>query len=218
MRPRRPSAAPSSWTPRWPPLGTILGILLADQLGRPDEAEAAYRKAIRLDPALGLAWGNLGHLMEKQSRFDEALGAFAQAAKLDSKNASFWQLRIQALKARLRAAGARKALQLGDLAATRDALAELLSKREDLAAILAGTDIVEDTLAATLTDDRKAATMLGMLWWLGFDKYARPLLLAFEAAVQKRPESLDDLEPEVRGAARRLYDRLLAGRKAAAQG
>jgi hypothetical protein len=42
-----------------------------------------------------------------------------------------------------------------------------------------------------------AVAMLGMLWWLGFDKYARPLLLAFEAAVQKRPESLWSLRSAV---------------------
>ena len=138
-----------------------LGILLADKLGRPDEAEAAYRKAIELDPAFGLACGNLGRLLEEQSRFDEALGAYAQAVTLDSENASYWRSRTKALKARLRAASARKALQFGDLAATREALAELLSKPEDLAATLAGPGIVEDMLAATLEDERKARRCLG---------------------------------------------------------
>ena len=52
--------------------------------------------------------------------------------------------------------------------------------------------------------------MLEALRELGFAKQARPLLLAFEAAMNNRPDMLTELEPELQRAARLMFDRLKA--------
>jgi tetratricopeptide (TPR) repeat protein len=52
-------------------------------LKRFDEAEAAYREAIRLDPTYVYAWTGLGNLLEKLKRSDEAEAAFREAIRLD---------------------------------------------------------------------------------------------------------------------------------------
>lgn len=55
--------------------------------------------------------------------------------------------------------------------------------------------------------------MLGLLHGVGYDRHARPLLLAFEAAIDGKPELLDALEPETRNAAKRMYERLTKAAK-----
>ena len=49
-----------------------LGALLGG-LGRNDEAEAAYRQAVTLQPTFPHARLNLGHLLERAGKTDEAL-------------------------------------------------------------------------------------------------------------------------------------------------
>lgn len=68
-----------------------LGLLLQYDLDYPDEAEAAYRKAIELDPKLAGLWNNLGNLLqERLGRYDEAEAAYRQAIALDPKAALPW--------------------------------------------------------------------------------------------------------------------------------
>jgi len=45
-------------------------------------AEAAYRRAIALDPNLPEAWNGLGHSLKKQKRFQESLAAYDKALEL----------------------------------------------------------------------------------------------------------------------------------------
>jgi tetratricopeptide (TPR) repeat protein len=45
-------------------------------------AEAAYRDAIRLKPALPEAWNELGHALKNQDRFDESIRAYEEALRL----------------------------------------------------------------------------------------------------------------------------------------
>jgi len=45
-------------------------------------AEAAYRRAIALDPKLPEAWNGLGHALKKQKRYDESLAAYDKALAL----------------------------------------------------------------------------------------------------------------------------------------
>lgn len=189
-----------------------LGALLSDKLNRPTEAESALRKAIELDPKLGQPWGSLGELFEAQGRREEAISAFAQAALLHQEGAPYWQERRRRLIEQPLLEGSRQAVHIGNLSAVRESLNELLHQAEDISATLASGAFIEEVLAPALTDEHKASAVLGMLWGLGYDKHARPLLLAFEAAVEKRPEALEDLEPEVRAAARRMYQRLIAAR------
>jgi tetratricopeptide (TPR) repeat protein len=52
------------------------------QAGRRAEAVAAYREAVRLDPALAEAWGNLGAALGELGRLDEAERALREAVRL----------------------------------------------------------------------------------------------------------------------------------------
>jgi len=190
-----------------------LGALLSDKLNRPTEAESILRKAIELDPEFGVAWGNLGCLLENQGKLEEAISAFAQATHLHQESAIYWQDRHRRLLDQPLLEASQQAIQVGNLSAVRESLNELLLRAEDISATLAGGAFIEEVLAPTLDDEHKASAVLGLLWGLGYDKHARPLLLAFEAAVENRPEALEDLEPEVRGAARRMYECLIAATK-----
>ena len=65
-----------------------LGVLLAQNPKRYDDAEHAYRKAIELAPLDAWPWNNLGTLLErKPSRYDEAERAFRKAIELDPLDA-----------------------------------------------------------------------------------------------------------------------------------
>jgi tetratricopeptide (TPR) repeat protein len=55
-------------------LGNVL-----DELGRPREAEIAYRQAIVRSPDLADAWFNLGVVQEKMGREEEALSSYERA-------------------------------------------------------------------------------------------------------------------------------------------
>jgi tetratricopeptide (TPR) repeat protein len=59
-------------------LGNVL-----DALGRPKEAEIAYRQAVGRDPSLADAWFNLALLQEKSGRDAQALASYDRAIAAD---------------------------------------------------------------------------------------------------------------------------------------
>lgn len=59
------------------------GCRLDEEESTYDAAEAAYRRAIQLDPTLANAFTNLGNLMCKRDRQDEAERMYTRALKLD---------------------------------------------------------------------------------------------------------------------------------------
>jgi tetratricopeptide (TPR) repeat protein len=63
-----------------------LGLLLHG-LGKPEEAEAAHREAIRLDPNYTPAHNNLGTLLHARGRLEEAGAAYREAIRLDPRAA-----------------------------------------------------------------------------------------------------------------------------------
>jgi Flp pilus assembly protein TadD/ADP-ribose pyrophosphatase YjhB (NUDIX family)/energy-coupling factor transporter ATP-binding protein EcfA2 len=68
-----------------------LGNLLTYRRQKHDEAEAAYKKAIDLDPTSAYAWNNLGRLFEEHlGRFAEAEAAYRKAIELDPTCAYPW--------------------------------------------------------------------------------------------------------------------------------
>ncbi|MCK9388549.1 MAG: tetratricopeptide repeat protein [Sulfuritalea sp.] len=190
-----------------------LGNLLAYPLNRFDEAEAAYRKAIGLAPTEALPWNNLGRLLEARERLDEAFAAYSRAAELDANQHPFWRERYAKLQTRRYAIEAKQAHELGHRSALRDALARLLADSADIAAALVSAHFVEGFLAPVLASGQGAAALLDLLRDLGYEKHARPLLLAFEAAMENCPDKLVDIEPEVQAAAQLMLERLTAPKK-----
>jgi len=57
--------------------------LAYDELGKASEAESAFKRAVAINPAYGLAQTNLGIMYVKQGRFEEAAKYFATAISLD---------------------------------------------------------------------------------------------------------------------------------------
>lgn len=64
---------------RFPEAHLGRGLVLEFAFGRLDEAEKAYRRALALRPAYSEAWNNLGQLLAKSRRYDEAVAAFDRA-------------------------------------------------------------------------------------------------------------------------------------------
>lgn len=67
-------------------LGTFLHICA----GHLEEAEKAYRNAIRIDPKQGLAWKLLGKLLEDQGRYKEAEQVYLNVTELSPNESANW--------------------------------------------------------------------------------------------------------------------------------
>ena len=63
---------------------------LLDQAGRLDEAEAAFRRALALDPKLDRAWYGLGLVLIRLRRFDDALAALKRNTELQPMSPYGW--------------------------------------------------------------------------------------------------------------------------------
>jgi WD40 repeat protein/serine/threonine protein kinase/Flp pilus assembly protein TadD len=62
-------------------------------VGRLEEAEEAYRAALKLMPNDPVAHGNLGQFLENQARYQEAEAELNEAVKLQPEHSWFWVLR-----------------------------------------------------------------------------------------------------------------------------
>jgi len=81
----KPSDQPIAW--EW----YSWGIDLHQEFGRYEEAEAAYRKAIEIDPNVAYPWNNLGYLLQEYlGRYQEAEAAHRKAIKIDPNDANSW--------------------------------------------------------------------------------------------------------------------------------
>ena len=113
------------------------------------------------------------------------------------------------LQVRLCSDALRQALVTMDLAALQAALSQLLEVSKDIAASLVSQAFVEELLAPLLANKKGAEVVLQAMRDSGYEKYARPMLLAFEVALYDREAMLDELEPEIKTATRRIFERLV---------
>lgn len=74
-------------TPEWAQVHLQTGRVLT-KLERWDEALAAYRRALQLDPKLDAAWFNAGYILMQQNQCDQAMADFAKVVALDSPHAA----------------------------------------------------------------------------------------------------------------------------------
>jgi tetratricopeptide (TPR) repeat protein len=63
---------------------------LLEQAERYDEAEAAFRSAVALDPALDRAWYGLGLILIRQQRYDDAVAALKRNTELQPMSPYGW--------------------------------------------------------------------------------------------------------------------------------
>lgn len=166
-----------------------LGILLADQ-ERLDEADAAFRAAIRLKPDYARAFANLSTTLSKRERAEDALKAAEQC------------VRLQPYYAHGQYAYAVAALQLERLADAEAALKEAVVQLPTfvdawmlLAKVLRRLKRHGDAfnalgrLLATAPDRIDAMAMAGdCAWALGDEVRARAI---WRAALDKQPDSLE---------------------------
>lgn len=61
-----------------------------ESAGRIDEAEAAFRRSLELDPKLDRAWYGLGLALIRQQRFDEAVAALKRNTELQPMSPYGW--------------------------------------------------------------------------------------------------------------------------------
>ena len=61
-----------------------------DNLKRYDDAIAAYRQALRIDPRMAYTWDHLGNTYGKLKRYDDAIEACRQALRIDPEFAGAW--------------------------------------------------------------------------------------------------------------------------------
>lgn len=185
-----------------------LSIILATQPKRIDEAETAVCRAIELDPENGIAHGYLGLLLTEKGELDAAEASLRRAITLGTELTSFWRTLLERVHVCRQATAATQALAVDRLAENLVELESVLAIIDSIPSASASQAFVERFLAPLLTNPTQAASVLGLLHGIGYDRHARPLLLAFEAAIDGKPELLDALEPETRNAAKRMYERL----------
>lgn len=209
-----------------------LGLLLKDHLARYDEAETAYRQAIALGSNDAGLWNNLGVLLQDHlARYEEAEAAYQRALDL-GKTLENPQLNLcflyyaqperygeaeplfKMVVDRLPSSGAGllrafRALALDNFGEATQALAVALAGNQMELLMNYGAPRVLRLATARGYGDK-------LLAWLdeqGYSDQYWPLRMAFDAYLHGEAK-LMDVNPEVRGAAKRIYYWLDSARRA----
>jgi tetratricopeptide (TPR) repeat protein len=77
------------WQPEKAGAWYYLGVALSKS-GEPEQAIAAYQRAIALDPQYASPWNGLGNVYADLRRYDEAIAAYQRAIALDPQLAAPW--------------------------------------------------------------------------------------------------------------------------------
>ncbi|MDG4551022.1 MAG: tetratricopeptide repeat protein [Candidatus Contendobacter sp.] len=213
-----------------------LGNLLQDYLTRYKEAETCYRQAIKIDWGYILPWINLGCLLHDHlARHEDAENAYLQAINLNASNdtakaclAFFYYAQpdkyseaealFETVEARL--PSSKSGLLRAFRALAMDNFGEACSVLEAL--IKEDKGIEFNPINRDLLRLLRLAAERGygdkLIAWLDEQGYADhywPLRVAFDAYLHGEAK-LMDVNPEVRGAAKRIYDWLDSARRAQA--
>lgn len=208
-----------------------LGNLLKDYLGRYEEAEVAYRHAIELDPERASFWCQLGYVaLYYLEKLDDAEKAYQTALNLEpgdlAATSNLLALHLMQPEKQAEAefepvvsrhpphgAGllrAIRALARSNFGEATDALKLVLENdHPDVFDVYQGFFILVLRLAASHGYGEK------LLAWLdeqGLSDRYWPLRVAFDAYLHGEAR-LMDVNPEVRGAARRIFEWLDAPRR-----
>lgn len=166
----------------------VLGVVLR-RMGRLDEAGAAYRAALAIDPDNARARNNLGDALKAQGRHEEALAAIEAAVATAPELAEAWRNLAQCASALGRHVRAREAIASALRAAPRDPRPHLLLARiEHDANNAAQAEAAYRAYLAQRPDDVEALTDLGMLL-VGADQSAAAIPL-FRAALSRDPHHI----------------------------
>lgn len=209
---------------------SLLGYLLQVNMGRYDEAEVAYRRAVELNPKDDSSWANLGTLLyDHQGRYEEAEAAYRRSVELDQNdiytlaNIAYLLLaqpdrideaEICYSKIIDKLPAHAVSLLMTFHAFARDNFGEAV---ELLRAVLdEGCQEIYSNYHNELLRILRLAAHRGygdkLLTWFnesGFGDQYWPLYAAFDAYLHGK-ERLGDVNPEVRGAASRIYDWLVS--------
>lgn len=175
----------------------------------PAAAEAAFRRAIELDPAYAWPWYNLGWLLGKDpQRHAEAEAAFTRYLALKPDD-GFAQWRLRELRTRRALNIARAAISTADWPATRQALQNLHASSELQPGWTSERSFLSGVIAPTLRAGQ-GRWLLDTLRELGYETIAAPLLLAIEARLDGDAKALEGIEPELRRASQQVHAELEA--------
>jgi Flp pilus assembly protein TadD len=175
-----------------------------------EKAEIALNKAINLDANNLFALANLGNVYRQQDKVEEAITVFRQIASLDRNWLPILQTNLNLAYIQLFAQRASRELDETHPQALKELLHGLASDVSDLSQAFTSEHYIEGFLALTLKQKYQATFVLDVLREMNADRFARPLLIAFEAAIEGKASNLDELEPELQRAAKRMYERLTA--------
>ncbi len=185
-----------------------LGILLSKIPGRQVEAENASRTALSIEPELALPWYNLFKFLISQDRASEASSLVLESRKHSVPFDEDWEDFYLEAAIQLTTPKINNAFKAGDFVEARTILADLIHSSDSVSTMAVSPAFVEGFLSALLDKEEIAKDVLEIMRDANLEVSAKPLLLAFEAAINSNPTALGDLEPELQGAAKHMYSRL----------
>lgn len=185
-----------------------LGIHLSSIPGRQVEAESASRTAISIEPRLALPWHNLFNFLISQGRSSEASSLVLESRKHSVPFDEGWEGFYLESSIQLATPKINSFLESGDFVAAHTILDDLIRSSKNITAMAVSPNFVEGFLSALLYNESIANYVLKIMRDANLEVSAKPLLLAFEAAINSNPTALGELEPELQGAAKHMYSRL----------
>lgn len=193
-------------TSHWPRM--LFALLMMKKLNRFEEAEDALKTAVQVAPDSASVWMHLGIAQDHLQRNEDALNSYNKAIELDKNLENSLQSALLRLKTRVNVGNALQSIENGNQQLLKENLSRFLVDSENVATILVSKEFIENFLFHVVANIAQAETVLNLMRDLGYEKHARPLILAFEAAIRNQEEMLSELEPEIRGATKLMFNRL----------